>query len=325
MGEMNFWEIRNKQDFDRLAIETFRFQADNNPVYRHYLELLSIDPMDRLKVSDIPFLPVEFFKSHRVVAGNRVEDAIFHSSGTTGMESSRHYVADIEFYVKSFVEGFRNFYGDPGDYCFLALLPSYLERGNSSLVFMMDRLIRMSRYPYSGFYLNELKKLHNTLIKTESLRIPVILLGVSYALLDLADRYSMELKYTTIVETGGMKGKRQELPKQELHRILTEAFGVAGIHSEYGMTELLSQAWSKGGGIFQPPPWMQVVIRDPYDPFSFFGKGRTGGINVIDLANRYSCSFIETQDLGRLHSGNSFEVIGRFDNSDIRGCNLLVQ
>jgi len=322
---MDLFDIKKEDDFERLAIDTFRFQADNNPVYHHYLELLSFDVGSVKKVTDIPFLPIEFFKNHKVYSTEREEELLFISSGTTGIKSGKHYVADIDLYIKSFTEGFRHFFGDPREYCFLALLPSYLERGNSSLVFMMDRLIKMSKYPESGFYLNELNKLNKTLRRLDSGGIPLMLFGVSYALLDLADKYPLKLENTLIVETGGMKGRREELSRDILHERLSEAFGIRGINSEYGMTELLSQAWSRGGGIFQPTPWMRVYIRDPYDPFTYLKKGRTGGINIIDLANRYSCSFVETQDLGRLHSGNSFEVLGRFDNSDIRGCNLLVQ
>lgn len=323
--DVEFLNIRGEDGFNLLALDTFRFQARNNPVYREYLELLSID-IDRIdKVSDIPFLPIGFFKTHKVYCGDAQEDLRFFSSGTSGMQPSIHYVRYEGIYIESFLAGFSYFFGSPRKYCFLALLPSYLERENSSLVFMMDRLIRESCYEESGFYLNEFDNLNKALKKAEDDGIPVMLVGVSYALLDLAGKYPLELKNTNIVETGGMKGRREELSRHELHRVLSHSFGTTPIYSEYGMTELLSQAWSKGGGLFEPPPWMKVFIRDPYDPFSFLENGRTGGINIIDLANRYSCSFIETQDLGRLHSGRGFEVTGRFDNSDIRGCNLLVQ
>ncbi len=324
MGNNTFLEIGSHDQFEELAIGTFRFQAQNNPVYKQYLDLLSVDS-DRVNcISAIPFLPIEFFKTHKVYSSEKKEELCFLSSGTTGMQSSKHFIAHQDIYIRSFVAGFEYFYGKAEDYCILALLPSYLERGNSSLVYMVNNFIKRSKFRESGFYLDEFEKLSKTLALMENRCIKTLLLGVSYALLDLADNFPMPLKSTIIMETGGMKGKREELSKKVLHGHLAKAFGLLSIHSEYGMTELLSQAYSKGRGLFEAPPWMKILIRDPYDPFSYLNSGRTGGINVIDLANKYSCSFIETQDLGRLHD-KSFEVLGRFDNSDIRGCNLLVQ
>jgi phenylacetate-coenzyme A ligase PaaK-like adenylate-forming protein len=325
MENNTFLEIGSQDQFEELAIGTFRFQAKHNPVYKEYLDLLSLDSESIKCISDIPFLPIEFFKSHKVYSSEEKEEICFFSSGTTGMQPSKHFVAHRDIYVRSFMAGFEHFYGNPENYCILALLPSYLERNNSSLVFMVDSFIKRSRFPESGFYLDELGELSETITSLESRDTKTILIGVSYALLDLAEKFPMLLKNTCIMETGGMKGKREELSKEVLHGHLAKAFGLDTIHSEYGMTELLSQAYSKGRGLFEAPPWMQILIRDPYDPFSYLDTGRSGGINIIDLANKYSCSFIETQDLGRVHQDKSFEVLGRFDNSDIRGCNLLVQ
>lgn len=310
--------------FAALALETFRHQEAENPVYRQYLQLLGCNPPDIAAVDDIPFLPVEFFKTHRVVTGPGTETRVFESSGTTGAQTSRHYILSDEIYIDSLESGFRHFFGEPSDYCFLALLPTYLERKNSSLVFMMDRLIRLSRHPLSGFYLHNREELARNLESLERSGQKTMLIGVTFALLDLAEGFPRPLKNTIVVETGGMKGRREEMTRTELHRILKTAFQLESVGSEYGMTELLSQAWSTGNGIFRTPPWMKVLIRDPYHPFRHMPDGKSGGIDVIDLANRFSCSFIQTQDLGRLHQDGSFEVLGRFDNSELRGCNLLV-
>jgi hypothetical protein len=310
--------------FEAIALETFHWQAAENPVYRKYLELLNPGLPVVRSAGDIPFMPVEFFKSHRVVTGNNPETRVFESSGTTGSDTSRHFIVDEEIYIDSLESGFRHFFGEPEDYCFLALLPSYLERRNSSLVFMMDHLIRKSNHPMGGFYLNNLDDLKINLLELDKSGQKTMLLGVTYALLDLAELLTTNLKNTIVVETGGMKGRREEITRQELQRILRTSFGTEAIGSEYGMTELLSQAWSTGNGIFRTPPWMKIRIRDPYDPFREMPVGKSGGIDVIDLANRFSCSFIQTQDLGRLHPDGSFEVLGRFDNSELRGCNLLV-
>jgi phenylacetate-coenzyme A ligase PaaK-like adenylate-forming protein len=306
-------------------METFRFQAAENPVYKKYLELLHCNPAHVTQIDQVPFLPIEFFKSHRVVSGPGTETRIFESSGTTGTETSKHYILDEAIYKESLESGFRYFFGEPSLYCFLALLPSYLERRNSSLVYMMDHLIRLSHHPLSGFYLNNLEKLTESLRMLEQSGQKTMLLGVSFALLDLAEQFPVPLKNTMVVETGGMKGRREELTRCELHEVLKQTFHLDSICSEYGMTELLSQAWSTGNGIYYTPPEMKILIRDPYDPFRRMPCGKSGGIDVIDLANRFSCSFIQTQDLGRLLPDGGFEVLGRFDNSDIRGCNLMAE
>jgi phenylacetate-coenzyme A ligase PaaK-like adenylate-forming protein len=331
MGEMeqafiqNIFKIGNHRTFRAIALEVFHYQAKHTPVYRDYLATLGVDPSRISEPEEIPFLPIEFFKSHCVLAEGKKAEVIFESSGTTGMVPSRHHVADIGLYQESCMRGFRSFYGDPSPYCILALLPAYLERKGSSLVYMMDHLINWSSHPESGFYLDnlgELASILQTCIKDQS---PTLLVGVSFALLDLAESYPMPLSnHITIMETGGMKGRREELIRSELHRKLKEAFGLQSIHSEYGMTELLSQAYSKGDGRFRSPAWMKILIRDPNDPLSLLPAGQSGGINVIDLANLNSCSFIATGDLGKVLKDGSFEVLGRFDHSDIRGCNLLV-
>ncbi len=315
---VNFKKVDNS-----ITLDLFRYQARDNPVYAEYLSLIGCCPDDIKTPDDIPCLPVEFFKTHRVVTGAGLETRIFTSSGTTGSQASTHYILDEQAYIDSFTQCFRLFFGDPSSYCLLALLPSYLERQNSSLVFMTKHLIEFTGHPVSGFYLDNLDELAANLRRLEESGQKTILMGVSFALLDFADQFPMPLAHTVIIETGGMKGRREEITREELHTILKEAFSVGTIGSEYGMTELLSQAWSSGNGLFRTPPWMNIQIRDPYDPFRPVAKGKTGGINVIDLANYRSCAFIQTQDLGRMHTDGSFEVLGRIDNSDIRGCNLL--
>ena len=311
-------------EFSGIALETFRHQAVENPVYRQFLLLLSCDPVDIQSIADIPFMPIEFFKSHRVVTGPGKETRVFESSGTTGIQTSKHFVFNDEIYMDSLEAGFRLFFGEPSEYCILALLPSYLERQNSSLVFMMDHLIRQSHHPLSGFYLSNYMELVENLEFLEKSGQKTMLIGVAFALLDLAEQFPVDLKNTLVIETGGMKGRRNEFTRKELHNILKTAFSLESIGSEYGMTELLSQAWSTGNGIYHSPPWMKILIRDPYDPFRRMPIGKSGGIDVIDLANKFSCSFIQTQDLGCLQPDGSFEVLGRFDNSELRGCNLLV-
>ena len=277
------------------------------------------------EVKQIPFLPIEFFKTHTVMVEWKRAEMVFESSGTTGTSPSFHHVADASLYHKSFSTAFRQFYGNPDKYCILALLPAYLEGKGSSLVYMMDQLITESKHPESGFYLNNLEELSSVLHKRNNDRTPTLLVGVSFALLDLAEQYPMTLgDHILVMETGGMKGRKKEMVRSELHEQLMSAFGLDSIHSEYGMTELFSQAYSKGEGIFQSPPWMQILVRDPNDPLSLLPPGQSGGINVIDLANLNSCSFIATADLGKVYEDGSFEVLGRFDHSDIRGCNLLV-
>ncbi len=320
---IHFSTISSESDFKKVALETFQFQYQHVEVYRRFCQLLKVNPEKISELKEIPFLPIQFFKTETIIANGMQPEKTFSSSGTTGSITSKHLVADTSYYEASFLQAFEQFYGAPKNYTFLALLPSYLERGGSSLVYMANALISESKNPDSGFYLNNLEALIKKLRQVEASGQKTILLGVSYALLDLMEQQKFQLRHTIIMETGGMKGRRKEMIKSELHDILTEGFGVNKIHSEYGMTELLSQAYSKGNGIYQSPPWMKILTRDTEDAFTYV-SGKTGGINIIDLANTYSCSFIATQDLGKTHSNNTFEVIGRFDNSDIRGCNLMV-
>jgi phenylacetate-coenzyme A ligase PaaK-like adenylate-forming protein len=321
---MDIFNISDVRKFETEAMKIFRHQAKNNKVYKQFLDLLKIDPLIINKVDKIPFLPVEFFKSHKIVSTNDEVERTFSSSGTTGVVQSQHFVTDLHIYEESFRRGFQYFYGSIADYTILALLPGYLERQGSSLIYMVDHLIKQSASKDSGFYLNELHELSELLIKLDSKGEKVLLIGVTYALLDLIEYQKFNLKNTIVMETGGMKGKRKELIRSELHEVLSDGFGLDNIHSEYGMTELLSQAYSLGGGVFETPPWMKIFIRDTEDPFQTLDNGRTGGINIVDLANVNSCSFIATQDLGRKINEHKFEILGRFDHSDIRGCNLMV-
>lgn len=323
MLEKEIFNISTLEDFERLALEVFRFQHENVPVYRTFCNLLNINSIEVKTIDNIPFLPIQFFKSRKIIAENLSEEIIFTSSGTTGAITSKHYVADLKLYEKSFLKAFESQYGNPSEFAILALLPSYLEREGSSLIYMVESLIEISGNPNSGFYLFEMDALIEKLDLLERNNQSTILIGVSYALLDLIEKNSFQLKNTIVMETGGMKGRRKEMIKEELHQILKNGFGVKKIHSEYGMTELLSQAYSVGNGLFSCPPWMKVLTRDPEDALSY-KVGKKGGINVIDLANLYSCSFIATQDLGKTFANGTFEVLGRFDNSDIRGCNLMV-
>jgi phenylacetate-coenzyme A ligase PaaK-like adenylate-forming protein len=316
--------IRNSQEFDSLTMEAFKYQFENVTIYQSFCRHLGIDPSKIHKPEQVPFLPIEFFKNHRLIADGLNSQLIFTSSGTTGTFNSRHYVASRGIYHASLLQGFQSFYGNPSQYCILALLPSYLERKESSLVYMAQRLMKLSGHSESGFYLYNLEDLSLKLKTLEEQGQMTILLGVSFALLDLADKYSMPLKHTILMETGGMKGRRKELTRIELHDLLKAAFRLPNIHSEYGMTELLSQAYSSGDGIYSNPPWMKTMIRDIYDPFHYVEAGKPGGINVIDLANIYSCSFIETMDVGKYYPGDKYEVSGRFDHRDTRGCNLLI-
>ena len=312
-------------EFEKLTIELFHFQYKENQVYHNYVKALGVNPESIRNLSDIPYLPISFFKTNEVISGNNGQyDDIFHSSTTTSGTPSRHFVKDIKVYKESFRKGFARFYVNIKEYCVLALLPSYLERDGSSLVYMVEDLIRQSNNAMSGFYIHDYDKLVETLKVCEKAGQKTLLLGVTYALLKLAEEFPMPLQHTTIMETGGMKGKREELPKQEVHTILKKAFHVEAIHSEYGMTELLSQAYSKGHGLFECPNWMKIGVRDMYDPFQVnFQKG-SGAINIIDLANVNSCSFIATDDIGALYDNGRFEISGRIDYSDIRGCNLMV-
>lgn len=319
----NIFQLKNETDFEKAALALFQFQARENPVYKNFLQYLHIAPQSVNTIDQIPFLPIELFKNHKIVSGDLPIEQVFTSSGTTGITTSYHYVADTTLYIDSFMQGFQHFYGNIQDYCLLALLPAYLERKGSSLVFMADHLIRQTQHPLSGFYLDDYAQLQATLQHLTIQKQKTILLGVSFALWEFAEQYPMPLPYITIMETGGMKGRRKEVVKEQLHHIFKEAFGVPSIHSEYGMTELLSQAYSKGNNLFECPPWMKVLIREVNDPFAYQSIGQTGCINVIDLANVYSCAFIATSDLGKCHTDGTFEVLGRLDSSDVRGCNLL--
>lgn len=311
-------------NFQDLALEIFNFQYLNNEVYRQYVDYIGVAPASVKRLTQIPFLPIEFFKSRKVIIDNGRESIIFRSSGTTGQIQSKHYVVSEALYQNSFMRGFNHFYGDISNYCILALLPGYLERQGSSLVYMVEHLMQHSKHPDNGFYLYEHETLAEKLKELIINKQKFLLIGVSYALIDFANAFPMDLSGGIIMETGGMKGTRKEMLKTELHDYLKTAFHVSHIHSEYGMTELLSQAYSKGEGVFNAPAWMKILIRDTYDPFNYLQNEKSGGINVIDLANLYSCSFIETKDLGRVKQNGQFEVLGRFDNSDVRGCNLLV-
>jgi len=318
------FNIQTPEDFKQVAFSVFRHQFENNKVYRSFCDLLYIHPSDIHTLEDIPFLPIEFFKSKKIISSLEEVQEVFTSSGTTGSVTSKHHVTDIEFYKESYLKGFAHFYGNIEDYAVLALLPNYLERKGSSLVYMVADLIQRSKNKKSGFYLNNIEELARKLIKIDQKGQKTLLIGVSFALMDLIEKCQFELKNTIIMETGGMKGRRKELVRNELHALLQQGFGVKNIHSEYGMTELLSQGYSNGNGVFETPPWMKVITRDPEDALSIQKNGKTGGINIIDLANYNSCAFIATQDLGKVHQNGTFEIIGRFDNSDIRGCNLLV-
>lgn len=317
--------IRHQKEFEQTVLELFRYQARHNRIYHDYIEYLGVRPDGIKKIHHIPFMPVEFFKSHLISTGEGSVEREFVSSVTTGADPSRHRISDLSLYDKSFTRTFRMFYGNIEDYCILALLPGYLERRGSSLVYMIRSLIQQTGNPDSGFYLRNYKELAEKLSSLQRKKQKILLFGISYALLDFAEYFSSSLVNTIVMETGGMKGSDKEITREELHTRLCRRFKLEVIHSEYGMTELLSQAYSKGKGIFFTPPWMQVLIRDVYDPFHFLPEGRTGGINIIDLANIHSVAFIETKDLGRLNSNGGFEVLGRFDDSDLRGCNLLAE
>ena len=318
------FNIQNQQEFTALSLAVFKHQFKNNKVYRSFCDLLFVHPSSISTIEEIPFLPIQFFKSREVLSSIAEVQEIFTSSGTTGSITSKHLVTDITLYKESYLKGFSHFYGNIEEYTILALLPNYLEREGSSLVFMVADLIQKSKKPESGFYLDNMQELAKKLIELDKTGQKTLLIGVSFALLDLIEMQQFNLKNTIIMETGGMKGRRKELVREELHAILKNGFGVTEIHSEYGMTELLSQGYSKGNGVFETPPWMKILTRDTEDALSINASGKNGGINVIDLANYNSCSFIATQDLGKVYENETFEIIGRFDNSDIRGCNLMV-
>jgi hypothetical protein len=319
------FRVTDDRSFERMALEIFRFQAAGCPVYGEYIDLLGVDPEKVDSIFNIPFMPVSFFRDHTVLTGEGPAARVFLSSGTTGVRQSRHYLKDPAIYDRSLEEGFRLFYGDPSKYVVMGLLPSYLEREGSSLIYMVNRLMQLSGNSLGGFFLNDHAALLRSVERARGAGMKVLLIGVTFALLDLAEEQPGDLSDLIIMETGGMKGRRREMIREEVHEILMRAFRVSSVHSEYGMTELLSQAWSSGGGLFTAPPWMKVLIRDSHDPADHTDEpGAAGGISVIDLANLWSCSFIATADLGRMHPGGEFEVQGRFDEADIRGCNLLV-
>jgi hypothetical protein len=323
--EEKVFSALTSRSFNGLALEIFHYQLRHNPVYRAYVSHLGLDTGRISTFMDIPFMPITFFKSQMVVSGDFVPGIVFSSSGTGDGPVSQHYVMDPGLYRRSFTHAFTNFYGDPKGYCILGLLPSYLEREGSSLIYMVRQLMSAGRHPLSGFFLYEHDQLAQRLIDLTHSKQKTLLVGVSFALLDFADTHNLPLGENIIVmETGGMKGRREELTREELHQRLCRAFRKNEIHSEYGMTELLSQAYSMGGGRFRTPPWMKVLVRDIQDPFQLLPPSKTGAINIIDLANIHSCAFIETQDIGKIHPDGSFEVLGRTDSSDIRGCSLLI-
>ncbi|MDR0194064.1 MAG: acyl transferase [Myroides sp.] len=317
-------QIQTKKDFHKVAMKVFRFQYEHNPVYQQFCNLLNKTPEQVKTLTDVPFLPIEFFKSRDVLSSTDPIQITFTSSGTTGMITSKHHVTDLAYYEYSFRSAFSHFYGNIEDYVVLALLPAYLEREGSSLIYMVEDLIEGSNQPESGFYLHNYEELAKMLVDLDKQGRNVLLIGVTYALLDMIEMQKFNLSNTIIMETGGMKGRRKEMIREELHQVLCDGFGVSKIHSEYGMTELLSQGYSFGDGVFECPPWMDILTRDPEDALTYVEEGKTGGVNVIDLANINSCSFIATQDLGKKYNDGSFEILGRFDHSDIRGCNLMV-
>lgn len=314
----------NDSNFEDIAIRLFRFQAENNPVYKQYLQNLKVKPDQIEHLTQVPFLPISFFKTQTIQTGQWIPETEFKSSGTTGLQTSRHSVANLAFYQQHAIKTFEQFYGSLKQYHILALLPAYLERAGSSLIAMIDQFIRASESDHSGYYLYN----HEALLQKINVLNPgprkILLWGVSFALLDLAENFEIDLSRALVMETGGMKGRRQEITRQELHAFLNQKFNTKVIHSEYGMTELMSQAYSQGFGYYRYPPWMKVIIREINDPFTYL-SGKVGGINVVDLANFSTCAFIETQDLGKLIEKEQFEILGRIDNSDVRGCNLLVE
>lgn len=316
----NFTQVSN-ENFEAYCLELFRFQYQYVPIYRAYCDAIHRNPDTVNQLDSIPFLPISFFKTHDVLCQGHEASITFTSSGTGG-ERSRHLVSDVNLYIESFRSAFEQLYGPIGNVHLLALLPNYLERQGSSLVFMAEDFMKQAR-PKSGFFLHNFEELSETLDQLEATGEPTLLLGVSFALLDFASAYPKKLNYTTVMETGGMKGTREEISRAALHQHLQTHLGIQQVHSEYGMTELLSQAYSNGQGLFKSPPWMRIVIRQVQDPFCLLGHQRRGAVNIIDLANTYSCAFIETQDLGISHSNNLFEITGRVDLSEVRGCNLL--
>ena len=324
MNKYSIFNLQTEAEFEQKALEVFRFQAKNNAIYRQFIIHLGVKLDCISSLSEIPFLPIAFFRTHSILSDKKPIQQTFFSSGTSGVNLSKHHITNLKIYEESFINGFTYFYGDITKYTILALLPNYLEKEGSSLVYMVSRLIKKTNKPKSGFYLNDLDSLAKTLIHLDNKGEKVLLIGVSFALLDLVEKRKFQLKNTIIMETGGMKGKRKEIIREELHYLLKRGFDVKKVHSEYGMTELLSQAYSQGNGVFKTPNWMKVLIRDTEDSLSLLPHHKAGGINVIDLANINSCAFIATQDLGKIVGNESFEILGRFDDSDIRGCNLMI-
>ncbi len=315
----------SEKGFNALALEVFRFQYKENEIYRKYVHALGVNVNAIKTIEEIPFLPVRFFKSHQVISTAFQPQIIFESSGTSNTSNSRHFIKNPDIYIESYSRAFELFYGPVTDYCIIGLLPAYLERSGSSLVFMVEDLIKKSKHPQSGTYLYEFDKLKIVLDELLAKGQKLILIGVTFALLDFAEKFQINLPGCIIMETGGMKGRRKEMIREEVHAVLKKAFNADSIHSEYGMTELLSQAYSKGDGIFECPPWMRIMLRDEEDPLSIKTTGNSSGaINIIDLANVYSCSFIATDDVGKRFDDGSFEVLGRMDGSDLRGCSLMV-
>ena len=319
----DIFKISDPVYFKDLALKIYDFQYKNNRVYRQFCNLNNKNLDNVQEILEIPFLPISFFKTHKILSSKKIEK-IFFSSGTTNKIISKHFVSDLNLYEKSFLTNFQENFGDPRDYTIIGLLPNYLENKSSSLIYMVKRLINKSNCEESGFYLNEYDLLIKKILRLENLSKKIILIGVSYALLDLIETKKINLKNTIVLETGGMKGTRKEMVKEEFHEVLKSGFGIKNIQSEYGMTELLSQAYSKGDGIFECPNWMKVIIRDINDAQNMEFNKKTGGINIIDLANLYSCSFIATDDLGKMVGESNFQILGRIDNSDLRGCNQLI-
>lgn len=322
--ESRIFNIGSRDAFESLSLEIYRFQYTHNSIYNQYCNHIKRSPLQVNSFSEIPYLPIEFFKTHRVLCGDWQPDLVFTSSGTTGSNTSRHFVPMVGIYEKSFLMGFEHFYGSPCDYIFLALLPGYLERQGSSLIYMMERLIKESHHDDSGFYLHNMQALQQKIIDLKESHKKTFLIGVTHALLEMAEKHPLDNGKMVVMETGGMKGKGRELVREEMHELLRKGFGVAHIHSEYGMTELFSQAYSQKNGEFHCPPWLRITTREVNDPLSENQIGKTGVLNVADLANLYSCSFIATQDLGICHADGSFNILGRMDNAQLRGCNLMV-
>lgn len=328
---MDFWKSFEQRlnnfsnnDFEEMVLELFTYQAENNLVYKEYINAREIAINEVFNIEQIPFLPISFFKTHEIKSEQWESEHVFESSGTTGMETSKHHVRNLDSYLRNSIQIFENSYGNVKDYHFLALLPSYLERNNSSLVFMMDHFIKASNSEFSEFYLDDTEQLIDILqeLKHDQSR-KTLLVGVTFALLDLVEEKALSFPNLEVMETGGMKGRRKEMIREEVHVLLKKGFDTNNIHSEYGMTELFSQAYSKSSGIFRENQSMKILIRDVNDPIAILEEGQTGGVNIIDLANVHSCAFIETQDMGRKLSSDTFEILGRFDNSDIRGCSLM--